>query len=180
MAETPAETMRSEHAVILRVVDYLPALSQQVREGQPLPELQIPRFVEFFRNYADRFHHAKEEELLFPFMEAHDVPHQGCPISALLHEHASSRNCVAKLENFTEIGEPLTPEQTDEFVHLLDQMHKLYHDHIWKEDEMVFPMLDRIAHRPELQSLAEEFGRVGRRPEFARIGELVRFADNLG
>jgi hemerythrin-like domain-containing protein len=50
--------------------------------------------VDFVRNFADRCHHAKEEENLFPRMEARGVPRDGGPIGVMLFEHEEGRAYV--------------------------------------------------------------------------------------
>ena len=50
--------------------------------------------VYLIRNYADGFHHAKEEKILFPALEVKGFsPHQG-PVAVMLSEHIQGRNFV--------------------------------------------------------------------------------------
>ncbi len=47
--------------------------------GQELPTEFFPKVVDFIRNFADRCHHGKEEDNLFPAMEKRGIPRQAGP-----------------------------------------------------------------------------------------------------
>ena len=61
--------LREEHALILKVLDCFEiALDRARRDGRVSSQVFDP-FVEFFRGFADRCHHCKEEDRLFPCLE---------------------------------------------------------------------------------------------------------------
>lgn len=56
------------------------------------------RFVAFFRVYADRFHHSREEGVLFPALLEHlEVPGDRGPIAAITRDHVELRGMLATL-----------------------------------------------------------------------------------
>ena len=62
----PIEVLMYEHRVIEQVLDCLETMARGVESGNALDAGQARDAIDFFRNYADRCHHGKEEDLLFP------------------------------------------------------------------------------------------------------------------
>ena len=55
------DTMKEEHRLILRVLQCLSAAADQAEKEPGLDVESIQKMLEFFRGFADRCHHAKEE-----------------------------------------------------------------------------------------------------------------------
>jgi len=77
-----AETLEEEHKLILRMLKALSTLQPRIEKGE-IDHDTLTSVVDFFRNYADKFHHAKEEAQLFPTLEKRGVKPKGCPIGVL-------------------------------------------------------------------------------------------------
>ena len=80
---TPTEELKHEHEVILLV---LQGAERQAALRAP-KQGNLNELLDFFANFIDRCHHAKEERYLFPKMEERGVPNQGGPIGVMLSEH---------------------------------------------------------------------------------------------
>lgn len=98
--------------------------------------------VEFLSVFVDTCHHAKEEDGLFPALEAAGVPREGGPIAVCLSEHAAGRGTIAKLKSAAagcRSGEAAAPAD-------LASAARAYIDHlarhIGKENDVLFPMAD--------------------------------------
>ena len=87
----PIEILSQEHRVIEARLDELELEIQALEAGQPLRRDWFEETLDFFRDFADRRHHAKEENLLFPRMKQRGVPEQGGPIGVMLAEHDEGR-----------------------------------------------------------------------------------------
>jgi len=85
--KSPTEMLEAEHRVIARIVGITPVLAQRLEEGDVIKPEILKSIVEFMRIYADKCHHGKEEDLLFPALSDKGVPMQGCPIGALVADH---------------------------------------------------------------------------------------------
>ena len=147
----------AEHKVILQVVDGLQKLSKVLRTGLPVDIALLRDAVTFMREYADHCHHGKEEDLLFPAFIEHGVPPQGCPIAALLHEHKAGRELVGRLENAIEDYQKSESGAGEAVTAAIDGIVKLYPNHIWKEDVMVFPMAGNVLPVEVREKLHEQF-----------------------
>lgn len=176
MTESSAvDLLMQEHRVILEVVKGLEAIARGLRhEGPRVDTTLLEEAVRFMSDYADRFHHAKEEDLLFPSLVAHGVPLHGCPIDALLHEHRRGRELVAEIA--ARIG-GLAERDPDSGLPLaatIDALVELYTNHVWKEDVMVFPMVERLLPAEERTRLDAQCGAVA---ESFAPGMQARFED---
>lgn len=177
---TPSGVLRGEHRVIERVLDVLAELVGHSDRGEGHETDSLSRCVEFFRHYADACHHAKEENLLFPVLEARGVPREGGPIGVMAHEHKIARQLTK------EMGEALagfsagTREAAARFCQTAKQYIELLRNHIHKEDNILFAMGDRVMSDEDQESPTGKFCEVdsglfgGKR----RL-ELERIADEL-
>lgn len=74
---TPTQVMEAEHRLIETVVKALGGVAAALEKGQPAGAAILPTAVEFFRVYADKLHHGKEETVFFPMLVKRGVPPQG-------------------------------------------------------------------------------------------------------
>ena len=73
----PTEILSGEHRIIEQVLDCLEKMAQNCAAGGRLDKPSAEQALDFFRNFADRCHHGKEETHLFPAMEAKGFPARG-------------------------------------------------------------------------------------------------------
>jgi hypothetical protein len=66
---TPTDQLKEEHEGILLMLRILEKVSAKLKSGEKVDPDHLERIVEFFRVFADKCHHGKEEDLLFPEME---------------------------------------------------------------------------------------------------------------
>lgn len=176
--DNPIHLLTHEHHYILKVVHGLSAIDQNLEAGRQPGIARLHGVVAFMREFADRCHHAKEEAILFPAMEGKGVPQDGCPLEGLLREHARGRERVGALAaaiDALERGDAAAPAALREAIAGIQQ---LYPNHIWKEDQMVFPMAERLFSAAELADLHARFeqAEVELGPEHERY---VAFADEM-
>ena len=84
---------------MLKILDKVCARLESKEKVDPE---HLEPIVEFFRVFADKCHHGKEEDLLFPEMEKAGVPKEMGPIGVMLAEHQQGRGDYdqgLKLEN---------------------------------------------------------------------------------
>ena len=167
-----------EHEVIMKVVNALGTMANELAHGKAVDATGLREAVRFMREFADKCHHAKEENILFPEMAKHGVPEAGCPLAALLREHSQGRQLVTALAEGTEAYARQEPQAADALMTVISNIGHLYSSHIWKEDNMVFPMVDRLFSAADISRLAERFEQAE-----AELGEeheiFERFAESL-
>ena len=154
------EILMDEHRVIERVLAALEKAAQMLEQGQPLRPAYFLDAADFIKGFADGCHHRKEEGMLFVAMMAHGIPDRGGPIGVMMAEHEQGRaftHAMRKAAQKLEAGEGLARDaviaNARDYVGLLRQ-------HIYKEDNVLFPMADRAIPPVEHGKVAEEFERV--------------------
>ena len=174
----PIQILMHEHKVILKVVHSLNAMDQDLNRGGSIDTEFLQKVVRFMRDFADKCHHAKEEAVLFPAMEAKGVPTTGCPLGALRAEHIKGRRLVTALKEAADTYAAGNLEAVKDIRSAINAIRQLYPNHIWKEDEMAFPMAERLFNQDELKTLKIDFDQAE-----SELGQdhdqYVTFADDM-
>jgi hemerythrin-like domain-containing protein len=176
--EHPIHELIHEHHHILKVVHGLSLFDAALERGERVDTELLRRAVEFMREFADRCHHAKEEKILFPAMIGKGVPETGCPLEGLLREHARGRELVAALAQANAAHAAGDAGAAAALRTAIAGIQQLYPNHIWKEDQMVFPMAENLFDAAETARLAADFA-AAEREIGAEHERHAAFADAL-
>ena len=157
----PMKKLVNEHVLIKRLVAMIPELIDNLDVASEEGRQVIIDGIDFIRSYADKYHHAKEEEILFKYFgEDLDI------IKTMLEDHDNARAHVRAML------EALDKEDKEAISEHLNAYRELLTEHIKKEDEILYPWMDRgfsITQVGELFSKFnerdEEFGDVPERYE---------------
>ncbi|MFY9111563.1 MAG: hemerythrin domain-containing protein, partial [Desulfomonilia bacterium] len=120
----------------------------------------IEKMLDFFRNFTDKCHHAKEEKHLFPMLERRGVPRDKGPVGVMLAEHNEGRRL---LSNISELLPAATNGDSDAVMSIavdLAAYVTLLEKHIQKENEVLFQMADRVLTAEDQNHLEAAFARV--------------------
>ena len=153
-----------EHRLIKRMLTLLEKNGSETAAGRYLNWQFYLDGVDFIRNFADRFHHAKEEDVLFNALVDNGMPRQNSPVAAMLMEHDLGRDYVRAMEEAAAkaAGGDTAARQTVTDNALA--YAELLRNHISKEDEILYPLAERIipdSMRPGItQGYAEAENRV--------------------
>ena len=157
---TATEILRHEHEAILRVLDALDEAGRRLVDGRPVPVATLEGLLEFLGTFADRCHHAKEEGVLFPALEARGMPREMGPVGVMLAEHEAGRACVRRMREAVPVVARGRVDAGERFVAAGADYTGLLRDHIAKENEVLFPMAEELLGPAALEALAEDFERV--------------------
>jgi len=156
-AMKPTEILKDEHRTIERLLRILELTAKRLEEGKEVPPEVLEGALEFIKTFADRCHHGKEEELLFPLLEERGLPRAGGPIGVMLQEHESGREFVRAIlrgiAGYKEQAEGIE----DEIISSIRGYTQLLKQHIQKEDNVLFPMADHLLSQEEQRRLLERF-----------------------
>jgi hemerythrin-like domain-containing protein len=166
---TPTEILMHEHQIILLVLEGAEREARRIQETGSVHPETVDEMLDFFRNFADRCHHSKEEKLLFVRMEERGVPVQGGPIGAMLHEHDHGRNLVKTIASALPRAASGDSAATATVAESLLAYAQFLRAHINKEDSVLYPMADRLFTADDQRALFEAFERV----EAEEMGEGV-------
>lgn len=163
----PIARMVEEHTYILRVIACLPALGLKLQQDFDTALPWVRGTLDFIRTYADRYHHAKEEDLLFT-LHATDSD----VLRVFRQDHIEGRGLVAATTAALDARDP------EMALRALSAYGTLLSGHIQREDTILFPWLDRCLTDRQVGQLFQAcagveqgFGDLPARME-AFVGEL--------
>lgn len=178
--DLPSDVLKAEHETILRVLGVLQRLMQRYESGDGFEAEDLGRCVQFFKLFADKCHHAKEEDILFPALEKKGIPREGGPIGVMIQEHEIARGLTR------EMAKCLDPEKASDeatharFAETAKQYMELLSNHIQKENDCLFPMGDQVLTDDDQKSLCTRFCESGC-PDLGGIkhDDLEKLANDL-
>ena len=151
------EILRKEHDAILTMLDALDQTSLQLRGGASVQPSTLQGLLEFFQLFADRCHHGKEEDLLFPLLERRGIPRERGPIGVMLSEHDQGRDLIQKMKAAAAEYEKEPHAAGKRWSEAARVYSQLLREHIMKENNILFRMAEQMLTPDEQNSLAVEF-----------------------
>ena len=133
-----------EHRLIERMVNVINKELIKINEHDDLDPKFVDVVVDFFKTYADKCHHGKEEDILFKKLKTKNLiqEHQKT-INELINEHIYARKVVTKLKKANQLYANRNGDALDEIKSLLEEIVTIYPKHIEKEDKHFFyPSMD--------------------------------------
>ncbi len=151
------EILVAEHDHIWLLLDRLEGARQDLEQGQPVAPGLLSKSLDFIRLYADRCHHGKEEDLLFPVLAEKGIPVDGGPIGAMLEEHEQGRALVGQLREAVARYTQGDRSAAGPMAEALSGYTALLRQHILKENDVLFPMAESVLTSQEDMELARRF-----------------------
>ena len=152
--ETALKILSDEHQNILKMIDRLSEECDSLQSGGEINMDFFKKTLDFVRGYVDKLHHAKEEDILFVELCKDEVQMQCNPTQQMLHEHDLGRGFIKELEKgIKENNKSKIIENTRAYAQLLK-------DHIFKEDNILYPLADEALNSNIKKNMLERFKQV--------------------
>ena len=138
--EKATTILSEEHKHILKVIDSITKECEKIENENNIKKEFFNKAIDFIKNYADKFHHVKEENILFKELCKEEVEGKmHCnPTQQMLHEHTIGREFVkGMIQSLEENNKKKLLENAIGYTNLLQ-------DHIFKEDNILYPMADEV------------------------------------
>lgn len=170
----PTEILMAEHRVIEQVLNVLEKMAGRAEATGKLEKADANDAIAFFRMFADKCHHGKEEAQLFPAMEAKGFPRNGGPTGVMITEHEFGRARVRGMAAAVE------KDAAGEFATNARQFIGMLREHIQKEDHCLFSMADKAFSAADQEQLLAAFEKVEAEDMGAGTHEkFLKIADDL-
>jgi len=171
----PTRILMDEHRVIEGVLTALESMAAGAAREGTLDAGDAADALDFLRNFADRFHHAKEESELFTLLEEKGMPAEGGPTGQMRHEHEFGRARVQAMSEALDRSDP------PGFAQAAREYVEMLRAHIDKEDHCLFAMAGNVLGPDDLRDLEERFRRIEGEPTMREARErCLRTAERLG
>jgi len=103
---TPTEDLINEHKAIKVMLSIMTKIAENIKANKGYYIKDVEQIVDFLKTFADKCHHGKEENVLFPALVLAGIPKENGPIGVMLQEHTlgigdtcSSELIAANLQN---------------------------------------------------------------------------------
>jgi len=167
------DMLMQEHRLIERALAALERCGRTLAAGGAVDRSVVRDFGDFFANFADKCHHAKEEDRLFATMVDAGFPRDAGPIGVMLHEHGEGRTHVGALRRIGDVSGPLSADERREVAEHAAAYVPLLRQHILKEDRILYPMAERALPPDAFERMYVDFARF--EAEVTGPGEHERF-----
>ncbi len=152
--------LKEEHQLILKVLAWAEHEIQSIETSGRVDIEKVKKLIDFAQNFADRCHHAKEEDLLFIKMKEKGMPTDQGPIAMMVQEHELNRQnmkAVTAALPQAAAGETAVIATVQQNLSAYASRLKL---HIAKEDNILYPLADRLLTAKDQKDLNQAFARV--------------------
>ncbi len=144
--------LRNEHEAILSALQILERMAAAEENGSPVDRQDILSFIGFLKEFADKCHHGKEEDILFPALIGAGVPDRGGPIAAMMNDHDAGRKYIHEMQ---QAASPTVDPQR--FAAAARQYIALLRAHIQTENMILFPLAEKMLDQNVLGHVYENF-----------------------
>ncbi len=151
------QTLTDEHLLILKVLHMLDQSRKQLENGKLIPGEFYEKAMIFCSDFADQFHHFKEEFLLFGLLSYKKQGELDSAMGTLRYQHERCKHCIGQIkkalkgyDNKEEMSITFLLESLSIYVSLLRR-------HIYLEDQIFFPMAEKTLSKEEKDSLIKQF-----------------------
>jgi hemerythrin-like domain-containing protein len=146
-----------EHRLIEQVLGSLESFAIEAEGGLAVERPLVKEYAEFFRGFADAYHHGKEEDILFQRMIERGFPTDSGPLAVMLHEHTEGRARVRVLRQVGQAEGAVEDAERQMALTAASELIPLLRQHIVKEDRILYPMALRALTGPELDEMETAF-----------------------
>ena len=141
-----------EHKLILRALAVLDGMTASMDEQGKADPGDVDKVLDFLRWFADAHHQTKEETILFPVLKARAAT-EDRSVRHMIFEHDHERHLIEDLEKDLRLG------QLSNFASSASRLSSTLRNHIYKEDQLLFPEVDTLLDEQQDNAIFELLNR---------------------
>mgnify|MGYP001557763566 CR=1 FL=1 len=167
----PIDLLTKEHEKIIVVADALDKESSLLEKGKGVNEEFLINVIKFIRNYADKFHHAKEEDILFKELcKKENEKNMHCnPVEQMLIEHDEGRKFIKGIED------GMKEKNKKKIINNAIGYVNLIREHIFKEDNILYPMSKKVLNKKAIMNMSKDFDNADKKMNKEKEKQLAFF-----
>lgn len=178
---TAAKNLEDDHVHIIKLTDImLHMVNNNIRNVS-----HVGKIVSLIREFADGLHHAKEENLYFPYLSNRGFSQEQGPVAVMLHEHVQGREFVRGIAENLALFSQGNEEAISAVYENMNGYAQLLRNHISKENNILFRMADNVLSDSDNQVLLRNFSEAEKSHYTSKgnrnyISEIKELADYYG
>jgi hemerythrin-like domain-containing protein len=153
----PKDALREEHGAIMKMLAALRRFITRVVDLEEWETKDLEALIEFFEIYVDRYHHAKEEQVLFPALSRSRTVGIDSLINSLMEDHRQARTSMEQIKSNAVTLRSCSEADRYEFRERANQYVDLVRKHIRKENSELLPLIEARLSETERLQMAGQF-----------------------
>lgn len=142
-----------EHEVIIASLEVLDVMAQNATSSDNVVVEDYKKIVDFIKEFADKCHHGKEEDMLFPALIYVGFAKDSGPIAAMMADHNLGRELIKNMSNAAK-GNVLN---VNDFSSNAKKYIELMRKHISIENNVLFPLSETKLSKSTIDDLTVRF-----------------------
>lgn len=134
---------KREHRVIEEALNVLNHVCVRFEKSEEVDPEIIAKTLEFLRIFADKCHHGKEQDLLFPALEMNGVSRKDSIIGRLRREHEIAEKFLWNVERALQDYKGGDTTARKDILQNARAYQELLRQHIDKEDNTLYPLAEK-------------------------------------
>lgn len=172
---TATQNLENDHVYIIRLLDVMEKMVLNCATDTAHMEM----VVNLIKTYADGFHHAKEEKVLFPLLVEKGFSNEQGPVSVMLHDHVEGREFVKGISERIDVYKAGNVSALPEIYQYMQGYVDLLRAHIGKENNVLFRMADKALSNDEQLELLNKFGSIEKQFDSEKIAMSILEIEGL-
>jgi hemerythrin-like domain-containing protein len=149
--------LTAEHDIILQVLASLDRAREKMEQGlRPSPDF-LAKSVTFAQNFADRFHHFKEEYLMFGLLAEKKGGLLDLHMGVLRYGHELCRGYIREIAQTLDAYAEKDEMAAITVLSSIAAYTAVLRHHIHTEDRLFFPMVEKTLSDDEKEMLMAQF-----------------------
>ena len=157
MTVSVTHALKHEHRVIERVLRALEGVCFRLACEEVVPIEPLSEMVDFVSRYVDAYHHAKEENALFPALQEKGIVREGGPLGAIEHEHETERRFIDELSSAVKGMKTGNDVSRQVFIEAARNYIAHLTAHMQQEEAILFRLAEELIDAPDGEAVAEGF-----------------------
>ena len=148
--------LREEHHLIERAILALAWMLKELQAGAAPEPRQVCEMAKLFKNYLKRCHHVKEDFLLSMVRACEDSVAR-YPVQSFYDEHHRTQPLLINLVKAAQEYLHHNGSDIEVLTRSLCDIIDFYPGHIWKADNLLFPLADELLGPADQHVLIQQF-----------------------
>ena len=153
----PQNTLSAEHGLIRQFLDNLGLAAEMLERGDRPSPVFFEHAVKFAREFADAYHHFKEEHVMFVLLAQKKQGKIDGQLEALRYQHERGRHFVSEMSQALAAYAANSPTGTERMLESTAAYVALLRHHIHREDHVFFPLAWKEFSPHDLEQIKREF-----------------------
>jgi len=149
--------LEAEHALILKELDLLTTAADKIGRNENPPAEFFEKAVNFTLNFTNKFHHYKEEIVMFGLLAQKHEGEIDAEVERLRSQHEALHNFMHEISISLEAYSQNAQSEVRRLHRNLSEYIDVLRRHIHAEDKVFYPLVAKTLTAEEMENMAVRF-----------------------